>query len=374
MRRRFLKNGSFFDYSKYMTIEVLEDGFTVRADRSVEYNVNGKGWNHLAAGLNTQPASKGDLLSFRCVLNIEEEFGSFKSNGKAVNLLGNVLSLIFGDSVETDISAYSRVFFNTFNGYSFPNIINIDKKFLSATTLASQCYYSMFYGCTSLTSAPVLPATTLADDCYHDMFRHCTSLVNAPELPATALADRCYMYMFYGCTSLVNAPELPATTLADNCYNRMFSGCINLNYIKMLATNISATGCLDYWVDGVSSTGTFVKSKDATWDVRGENGIPNGWTVKTDDEESGVNLISFTIKMNPFVPSMVNYQQQTYQAVEGMTWVEWCASEYNINGFTVVETEIGKRVVHNYDERVNDGVSSINANDIIISDGIYYYE
>lgn len=35
------------------------------------------------------------------------------------------------------------------------------------------------------------------------------------------------------------------------------------------------------WVDGVASSGTFVKNANATWDVRGVNGIPNAWTVQT---------------------------------------------------------------------------------------------
>ncbi|MCQ2269077.1 MAG: leucine-rich repeat protein [Bacteroidaceae bacterium] len=179
---------------------------------------------------------------------------------------------------------------------------------LPATTLAANCYSSMFLGCTSLVTAPELPATILTDYCYHSMFSNCTSLTTAPELPATTMADRCYQSMFSGCSSLVIAPGLPATTLADYCYFVMFSdctslttapelpaatldigcyfnmfyGCKNLNYIKMLATDISAYDCLFYWTCGVSSTGTFIKSKDATWDVRGESGIPNGWTVQTD--------------------------------------------------------------------------------------------
>lgn len=76
----------------------------------------------------------------------------------------------------------------------------------------------------------------------------------------------------------------------DGCYTevegkRTFGvlyGCVSLNYIKMLATDISATSCLVNWVRGVSPTGTFVKSKDATWDVRGASGIPEGWTVETE--------------------------------------------------------------------------------------------
>ena len=49
----------------------------------------------------------------------------------------------------------------------------------------------------------------------------------------------------------------------------------------MLATDIIASSCLYNWVSGVASSGTFVKSKDATWSVTGNSGIPSGWTVET---------------------------------------------------------------------------------------------
>ena len=91
--------------------------------------------------------------------------------------------------------------------------------------MADDCYNSMFFGCTSLTSAPALPATTLAVNCYASMFQNCESLTAAPSLPATTLADWCYASMFRGCTSLTSAPSLPATTLADDCYSYMFYGC-----------------------------------------------------------------------------------------------------------------------------------------------------
>ena len=99
---------------------------------------------------------------------------------------------------------------------------------LPATTLVEGCYRSMFWGCTSLTTAPTLPATTLAESCYDSMFQNCTSLTTAPTLPATTLAESCYQYMFSGCTSLITAPELPATTLARFCYQNMFQGCTSL--------------------------------------------------------------------------------------------------------------------------------------------------
>ena len=49
------------------------------------------------------------------------------------------------------------------------------------------CYSGMFQGCTSLTTAPVLPAKTLRGNCYSNMFKGCVNLTTAPELPATSL-------------------------------------------------------------------------------------------------------------------------------------------------------------------------------------------
>ena len=152
---------------------------------------------------------------------------------------------------------------------------------LQATTLAEECYNEMFQRCTSLVQAPSLPATTLAQYCYSYMFNGCTSLTTAPELPATTLAQGCYAEMFMNCTSLIQATELLATTLAPYCYVEMFSGCTKLNYVKAMFTDISAEGCLNSWLNGVSSTGTFIKSKDATW-TNEQAGIPTGWTVQVE--------------------------------------------------------------------------------------------
>ena len=112
--------------------------------------------------------------------------------------------------------------------------------------MEAYCYYNMFYGCTSLTSAPELPATTLAYGCYGYMFYGCTSLTSAPELPATTLASNCYEGMFWGCTSLTRAPELPATTLADYCYNHMFSVCTSLMSAPTLPATTLSSLCYGY--------------------------------------------------------------------------------------------------------------------------------
>ena len=188
------------------------------------------------------------------------------------------------------------------------SLTSVPSGLLPATTLARACYYEMFRNCTSLSSVPsnFLPATTLAAECYINMFEDCTSLATAPSLPATTLAAFCYDYMFVGCTSLTTPPSLPATTLEQGCYNHMFSNCTSLttapvlsaptleyrsyegmfyncsrlNYIKCLATDISATDCTAHWVTSVASSGTFVRPSSMSGWSRGVDGIPTNWTVQ----------------------------------------------------------------------------------------------
>jgi predicted secreted protein len=170
---------------------------------------------------------------------------------------------------------------------------------LPATTLTQYCYNSMFRGCSNLTTALELPATTLADHCYDSMFQYCGKLTIAPKLPATTLANYCYQYMFQYCDSLTTAPALPATTLEYCCYQRMFDGCKKLNYIKMLATDISADYCLSDWVSDVASTGTFVKNINMTTlptatSSNGYVGIPSGWTIKDDYTPTSCTSLTIT--------------------------------------------------------------------------------
>ena len=171
------------------------------------------------------------------------------------------------------IYCYNNMFYNCTSLTTAPE--------LPATTLVDSCYYGMFEGCTSLITAPELPATTLVSQCYHNMFQGCISLTTAPSLPATTLATYCYSHMFYGCTSLTTAPELPATRLVSGCYQYMFRGCTRLNYIKAMFTTEPSTTYTSDWVNGVASSGTFVKNKAASWDVSGANGVPSGWEVQT---------------------------------------------------------------------------------------------
>jgi hypothetical protein len=110
------------------------------------------------------------------------------------------------------------------------------------------------------------------------MFQGCTKLTQAPALPATELADNCYENMFFNCKSLTQAPELPATTLAECCYQYMFSYCTNLNNINVNFSAWNPETATFYWVQNVSSSGTFTCPADLPEEF-GESRIPTGCTV-----------------------------------------------------------------------------------------------
>lgn len=186
-------------------------------------------------------------------------------------------------------SCYNGMFAHSFALTSIPN------NYLPATTLAQGCYQNMFYNCRALKTVPtnLLPATILGGQrCYDGMFEDCVSLTNAPDLPATDMITNpcswCYCRMFKGCISLTKAPVLPAKILTTYCYQEMFKGCTKLNYIKMMATQLNEGTsdwytidlCFENWVEGVASSGTFVKSSSNNWLTRGVSGIPSGWTVQ----------------------------------------------------------------------------------------------
>ena len=258
------------------------------AERAVsghlEYSINGgQTWITIANGKSTPTITAGSKVMWRGNLKPSSSYGigTFSASGN-YNAYGNIMSLLYYDNYynsQLDLTKHNGVFYRLF--VSDTHLLSAP--LLTSTTLTTNCYSEMFNTCTSLTTIPELPATTLAIGCYTWMFRLCTSLTIASKLPATTLAVSCYYGMFYNCTSLTVAPELPATTLINGCYNYMFCGCTKLNYIKALFTTKPSTTYNQSWVSGVSSTGTFVKNREATWTTTGVNGVPEGWTVVTDN-------------------------------------------------------------------------------------------
>jgi hypothetical protein len=272
---------------------------------------------------NDKVMLKGDGDSFNCASS--QAF----STTMPFNAEGNIMSLLYNDDFELtntldEPSTFSYLFANT-------SIVSAKNLILSPTILASNCYEFMFFNCTSLIDAPkVLPATTLANFCYHVMFCGCTSLTSAPELLATTLAPYCRSQMFNNCYQLKESPVLIAPKLENGCYEFMFKGCTSLNKITMLAIDIKATDCLFDWVNGVASSGTFIKHEFMTSLENSSNGIPEGWT----DANSTVNYFYV------FNVRDVSQNLHTFYCENGMRWVDYIHSKYNVYGFKIENDKV----------------------------------
>ena len=191
------------------------------------------------------------------------------NNNLALNLILPYMSGIAG--------VYERLFMKTVFGSTW-----MQSDILSTTGVAKGAFNSAFREST-ITTAPNLPVSkVIPSTCYANMFNKCRmlSFVDNIELSADEIGDSACLQMFYLCPRIGISPVLKIKTLGNNCYKNMFNGCTDLYYIRCLATDISATDCTTDWVNGVSATGTFVKSANMSGWTTGDSGIPAGWTVE----------------------------------------------------------------------------------------------
>ena len=237
---------SYLTFSSLSSFTLKVNNATKHWDGTIEYFASDKIWT-VWDGTTTLSAVDNDgeyVLYLRgtgnTVITGYNSNYSWVLTGSDIKCIGNIENLLdyatvaSGEHPTMASYCYSSMFYGCTSLTQAPA--------LPATKLVSYCYSSMFYGCTSLTQAPALPATTLAKYCYSFMFRGCTNLTQAPELPATTLAESCYGSMFYGCTGLTQAPELPATTLWNWCYSNMFYSCTGLTQ----APALPATKLVEY--------------------------------------------------------------------------------------------------------------------------------
>ena len=220
------------DYSQdYLTLTFIENGNISlnRIGSSLYYSSdNGETWIGITKKVSDPiSVSVDDKILLKGNLVVGSNDGGLISGNTKFNLSGNIFSIYDSEDFRTR-TTFKNNTNNLKSIFYSSQVVDAANLILPATTLTTDCYSGMFFGCTSLTTAPSLPAITLAGFCYSSMFSNCTSLTTAPTLPATALAESCYSGMFSGCTSLTTAPELPATTLAAFCYTNMFYECTSL--------------------------------------------------------------------------------------------------------------------------------------------------
>lgn len=269
----YLKENKY-DYSKdYFTVVALTNGsFVFNANEeldegksnAVSYSINNGEWqeptNNLNLNVNANDSIrlKGQMQTdYTENVSVMKQLGigAFSGGTATFEIQGNIMSLFLGDD------------------------FNDSEKLIPVLNGSMYTYYEIFKG-SNLVSAEnlILPSKTCFS-MYMAMFQDATLLKKAPQLPAATMEDMCYLSMFNGCTSLERTPILHADKLESMCYVDMFKNCTNLKHITMLATK-GVTSGLGGWVQNVSPHGVFVKSKNATWEIQGDNGVPINWIVQ----------------------------------------------------------------------------------------------
>lgn len=177
---------------------------------TLEYSVNKQQWHTWepdANGNRSYTLTAGNPMHIRGnnpnglkTSNDDTNYYSFDCD-ENYSVAGDIRSLI---SPSVDVASIPN--------HCFRDLFRNSRKLISApylrllaTTLGSNCYGNMFYGCTAMTHSPhILPATTVNASSYWRMFRGCSSLQTMPIIDGTTFGASAVRDMFYGCSALTN--------------------------------------------------------------------------------------------------------------------------------------------------------------------------
>lgn len=175
-----------------------------------------------------------------------------------------------GSVISLNVQAGDRVEFSGATDFSYYTPASYNGSYFSGTS-----YFNL---CGRLTS--LVEEAELTTSAFAALFRG-ANVVNASGLTLYEGETLRQMYeqMFYGCTSLLTAPELNYSYVARQACQSMFGNCENLAYIKCLA-DTCGSNAFSGWTTGITNqSGTFVKASGVSWPL-GNGSIPSGWTVQ----------------------------------------------------------------------------------------------
>lgn len=136
----------------------------------------------------------------------------------------------------------SKMFYNCVNLKRVPEFDTSKIKKFGAYAYNNSQSGGMFYGCSSLATAPNLNTSNGVD--FRGMFYGCSSLTTVPELIIQDDADT--SHMFAGCRSLVEIPKLcTSKPRTFNCHTQgMFEGCTGLTEVSNITVATGDGACM----------------------------------------------------------------------------------------------------------------------------------
>ena len=201
--------------------------------------------------------------------------------------------------------------FNQYGFYGCSNLTSIDEEFLIYCTEITDMSYT-FHGCTSLTTAPVIP------DSVTDMgytFFGCTSLTTAPVIPNSVTN---MWGTFYECTSLTTAPVIPNSV--TDMYGT-FSGCTNLTTAPIIPNNVTD---MENTFSGCISLTTAPVIPNSVTDMGGTfsgcTSLTTAPVIPNSVTDMGSTFSGCTsLTTEPVIPNSVTYMGYTFSGCTSLT-------------------------------------------------------
>ena len=220
-----IKRGAAPSTNGYMYLEAAQANSTVsmvstlETAPNLEYSTDGvtwQEWQHTTAdGTHTFDTitlgAVGDKVYFRGdnpdgLAFLQEgaempNFSNFVMTG-AVKGGGNVMSLLDKTEQLTEVPDYGFALLLAIMGEDVEPVLLTPPSMDTITTIGDNGCNSMYFGCTSLTSAAAMSAvTTIGDNGCIKMYAGCTSLTSAADMPSlTTIGDYGCGNMYAGCT------------------------------------------------------------------------------------------------------------------------------------------------------------------------------
>ena len=159
-------------------------------------------------------------------------------------------------------------------------------------TIGQYSFYAMFKGCSSQTNFNIPrwgSSTTVsnASNAFKEMYSG--TAITSATIPTIKGSSSMFESICYGCTSLrtvdISTGDRtgPVSLSGSYIFRYAFWGCTSLTSITYLYNTVPNASYMDDWVYNVSGSGTFTKSKYATWSnpTKGQDTIPTNFTITT---------------------------------------------------------------------------------------------
>ena len=345
-------------------------GGTVSLDNTIDNEVDEQSdlitqIKSTAYGINSEVDAQADLISqiMNAVDNLPEagsggvvdtsmEDGLIDGtiSGYSNNRVNAVRDYAFYDC--TNLTTVSFPAVTTIGGNAFRYCSNITTaSFPAATTIGN---YAFAY-CTNLTTASFPAATTIGGYAFDD----CSNLTIASFPAATAIGNSA----FYGCRSLTTISFPAAKTIGSSAFRH----CTNLKSVFLNSRNVvTLVNSSTFYSTKMSTTGYFYVPSSVISNYQ----TATNWTyfssrfsaIESHPDWDGVYGEVIEVECYFYIGS------EKYQFEEGMTWEDWCNSEYNPGEYYV---GMLSRVMCDMGWYIALGVDGVNAFDAIIAGAEY---